>query len=198
MQEPRRVFWAWTGLVAERAHLGDVEHGVVLACHTPREESQSRASERVSDPARRREARQERRRARGRARGGRSAHASSSQHNNHATATKRASLCRWRCFGCARSLGATPGAVGAGPGVGQGSDGPLGMKARPARIVLGQADIRPLSSCRSPQSALKFSYRVDRVTRHCPVALRVRAAKSGTRILLWTGRRLCAGASATP
>ena len=46
----------------------------------------------------------------------------------------------------------------------------------------------PLSSCRSPQAALKCSYRSDRVTRHWPVALRVRAAKSGTLILLATGQ----------
>ena len=37
------------------------------------------------------------------------------------------------------------------------------------------------SSCRSPQTALKCSYRSDRVTRDRPVALRVRAAKTETR-----------------
>ena len=37
----------------------------------------------------------------------------------------------------------------------------------------------PLSSSRSPQAALEFSYRSERVTRDRPVALRVRAAKSG-------------------
>ena len=51
-------------------------------------------------------------------------------------------------------------------------------------------DVRPLSSWRGPQAALKRSYRGDRVTRDWPVALRVRAAKSGTRIVLWTGH-LC-------
>ena len=37
--------------------------------------------------------------------------------------------------------------------------------ARPARIVFGR-NSGPLFSCRSPQAALKFSYRGDRLTRH--------------------------------
>ena len=45
----------------------------------------------------------------------------------------------------------------------------------------------PLSSCCRPQAALKLSYRSDRMTRNQPVALRVRAAKSGTRV--WAARR---------
>ena len=42
------------------------------------------------------------------------------------------------------------------------------------------ADFSPLSSYRSPQAALKFSYRGDRVTRDGPLALRVPAAKNKT------------------
>ena len=42
----------------------------------------------------------------------------------------------------------------------------------PARIVLG-ADFSPLSSRRSPQAALKFSYHSDSVTRDCNGVLRV-------------------------
>ena len=62
-----------------------------------------------------------------------------------------------------------------------------------ARIDL--ADFSPLSSCRSPQAALKFSCRSDSVTRDGPVALRVRAAQSETQFLLWTGRSRAARAS---
>ena len=34
------------------------------------------------------------------------------------------------------------------------------------RIIVFAADVRPLSSCRGPQAALKSSYRSDSVTRH--------------------------------
>ena len=44
-----------------------------------------------------------------------------------------------------------------------------------------RADVRLLSSWHSRQTALKCSYRSDRVTRDWPVALRVRAAQTGTR-----------------
>ena len=47
-----------------------------------------------------------------------------------------------------------------------------------------RADFSPLFSCRSPQAALNLSYRSNSVSRLCPVALRVRAAKSGARIVL--------------
>ena len=64
---------------------------------------------------------------------------------------------------------------------------------RPCRCGLRESFLGrisgPLSSCRILQAALKFSYHSDRVTRYWPVALRVRAAKSGARILLWTGPR---------
>ena len=49
------------------------------------------------------------------------------------------------------------------------------------------AHVRLLSSWHGPRAALKCSYGSDRVTRYGPVALRVRAAKSGARSSLWTG-----------
>ena len=48
----------------------------------------------------------------------------------------------------------------------------------------------PFPSCHGPQAALKCSYRSDSVTRDWPVALRARAAQSGTRISLWTRRAM--------
>ena len=48
----------------------------------------------------------------------------------------------------------------------------------------------PLSSNRCPQAALKRSYRSDRVTRDWPVASRVRAAQSKTRVRGWMGIRI--------
>ena len=54
-----------------------------------------------------------------------------------------------------------------------------------AYIVLRDSGFQaPVPSRRGPQAALNLSYRSDRVTRDGPVALRLRAAKSGTRIVL--------------
>ena len=66
------------------------------------------------------------------------------------------------------------------------------------------ANFRPLSSCRSPQAALKFSYCSDRVTRGGPVVLRVRRterdAKGGLagRALGSSGSQPCQEYTAEP
>ena len=57
---------------------------------------------------------------------------------------------------------------------------------RPARVVLGRM-LAPFPPGMASPTALKCPYHRDRVTRDRTLALRVRAAKSGTRLLLLDG-----------
>ena len=56
--------------------------------------------------------------------------------------------------------------------------------ARGSREAGALSNVMIFSSWHEPQAALKCSHCSDSVTRYWPVAVRVRAAKSGTRILL--------------
>ena len=49
-----------------------------------------------------------------------------------------------------------------------------------------------------PSPSSNFSYRSDSVTRYRPVALRVRAAQSRARIVLWTGRGVARSPRSSP